>query len=62
MLGRDPARTITLGGDHLVLMPSYGPPFVSDLNKGRRYATLEDFQNLVKLTYASPYQIGRAHV
>lgn len=55
MLGRDPARTITLGGDHLVLIPSYGPPFVSDLNKGRRYATLEDFQNLVKLTYASPY-------
>ncbi len=55
MLGRDPASTITLGGDHLVLMPSYGPPFVSDLDSGRRYATIKDFRNLVKLAYASPY-------
>ena len=55
MLGRDPVRAITLGGDHLVLMPCYGPPFVSDLDKGRRYATIEDFENLVKLTYASPF-------
>ena len=55
MHGRDPASSITLGGDHIVLMPSYGPPFVSDLDKGRRYATIEDFRNFVKLTYASPY-------
>jgi trimethylamine--corrinoid protein Co-methyltransferase len=29
----------------------YGPPFVGDLDRGRRKATLEDFQNFVKLTY-----------
>jgi trimethylamine--corrinoid protein Co-methyltransferase len=37
-----------------VFAPVYGPPFVADLDQGRREATLEDFQNFIKLTYASP--------
>jgi trimethylamine---corrinoid protein Co-methyltransferase len=53
--GRDPANTVTLGGDNVVLMPGYGSPFVSDLENGRRYATLLDFENFVKLTYISPW-------
>ncbi|MGV8989178.1 MAG: trimethylamine methyltransferase family protein [Cypionkella sp.] len=52
---RDPANTVTLGGDNVVLMPGYGSPFVSDLEKGRRYSTLQDFQNFVKLSYLSPW-------
>ncbi len=52
---RDPANTVTLGGDNVVLMPGYGSPFVSDLEMGRRYATLNDFQNFVKLTYSTPW-------
>lgn len=52
--GRDPARTMTLGGDNLVLMPGYGSPFVTDLEQGRRYAALEDFENFVKLSHMSP--------
>ncbi len=52
--GRDPTHTVTLGGCNVVLMPGYGSPFVSDLEMGRRYATLEDFENFVKLTYGSP--------
>ena len=55
MHGRDPRHTVTVGGDHVVFSPAYGSPFVSDLDGGRRYATLEDFQNFVKLTYASPW-------
>ena len=55
MLGRDPATSITLGGKNVVMMPAYGPPFVTDLERGRRYATIEDFQNFVKLAYASPW-------
>ncbi len=54
MESRQPQHSIILGGDHIVLMPGYGSPFVTDLDKGRRYATLEDFQNFVKLTYQSP--------
>jgi trimethylamine:corrinoid methyltransferase-like protein len=32
----------------------YGPPFVRDLDKGRRYGTIEDFRNFVKLAYQAP--------
>ncbi|MDA4847977.1 trimethylamine methyltransferase family protein [Hoeflea sp. E7-10] len=51
---RDPRRTVTLGGDHIVLMPGYGSPFVTDLDRGRRYASLEDFRNFVRLSYMAP--------
>ena len=51
---RDPSKTVTLGGDNVVLMPGYGSPFVSDLANGRRYASLEDFRNFVKLAYLAP--------
>ena len=55
MHARHDDKSIILGGKHLVLMPSYGPPFVHDLDNGRRYATLEDFKNFVKLAYQSPW-------
>lgn len=51
---RNPARSVQIGGPHLVLAPAYGSPFVRDLDQGRRYATLEDFRNFVKLTYLTP--------
>jgi trimethylamine--corrinoid protein Co-methyltransferase len=54
-VARNPARNVVIGGKNTVLAPVYGPPFVRDLNGGRRYATLEDFRNFVKLTYASPW-------
>ena len=52
---RNPARNVDIGGRNLVLAPVYGPPFVRDLNGGRRYATMEDFQNFVKLGYMSKW-------
>ncbi len=52
---RNPARNVQVGGDAVVFAPNYGSPFVTDLDRGRRYATLEDFQNAVKLTYALPH-------
>jgi len=52
---RNPARSVQIGGNHTVFAPAYGPPFVSDLDCGRRYGTLEDFRNFVKLSYASPW-------
>ena len=48
---RNPDKSVIIGGDHMVFAPAYGPPFVHDLNQGRRYATLEDFRNFVKLAY-----------
>jgi trimethylamine--corrinoid protein Co-methyltransferase len=54
-LARNAANSVRIGGRHTVLAPNYGSPFVRDLDRGRRYGTLEDFQNLVKLTYLSPH-------
>ncbi|MEO1363603.1 MAG: trimethylamine methyltransferase family protein [Pseudomonadota bacterium] len=50
---RNPARSVEIGGRNLVLAPVYGPPFVRDALGGRRYATIEDFRNFVKLGYMS---------
>ncbi len=52
---RNPERSVQIGGDATVFAPNYGSPFVTDLDNGRRYATLEDFENVVKLTYQLPY-------
>src|SRR5438128_2486122 len=49
---RNSAHTVTLGGDNVVTAPVYGPPFVTDLERGRRGATLEDFSNFDKLSQA----------
>lgn len=50
---RNSDRSVQIGGRNTVFVPGYGSPFVRDLDQGRRYATLEDFRNLVKLTYMS---------
>jgi trimethylamine---corrinoid protein Co-methyltransferase len=52
---RNPARNVEIGGRNLVLAPVYGPPFVRDAVGGRRYATIEDFRNFVKLGYMSKW-------
>ena len=52
---RNPARNVRIGGNSIVLAPAYGSAFVSDLDRGRRYGTLEDFGNFVKLAYLSPW-------
>ncbi|MEZ5450643.1 MAG: trimethylamine methyltransferase family protein, partial [Thiolinea sp.] len=51
---RNPERSTIIGGKRTVLVPAYGSPFVRDLDKGRRYASIEDFRNFVKLAYMSP--------
>jgi trimethylamine--corrinoid protein Co-methyltransferase len=51
---RNSDRNVIIGGKRTVLVPSYGSPFVRDLDQGRRYATIEDFHNFVKLAYMSP--------
>lgn len=52
---RNPARSVQIGGDATVFAPNYGSPFVRDLDGGRRYGTIEDFRNFVKLAYLNPY-------
>lgn len=52
---RNPERSVEIGGKTLVLAPVYGPPFVRDIDGGRRYATIKDFQDFVKLAYMSKW-------
>ncbi|MFO0408386.1 MAG: trimethylamine methyltransferase family protein, partial [Labrys sp. (in: a-proteobacteria)] len=52
---RNPERNVVIGGKNTVFAPNYGSPFVHDIDRGRRYGTIEDFQNFVKLAYMTPY-------
>jgi trimethylamine---corrinoid protein Co-methyltransferase len=52
---RNPANTVHIGGNATVFAPCYGTPFVRDLDGGRRYGTIEDFRNIVKMSYQTPY-------
>jgi trimethylamine---corrinoid protein Co-methyltransferase len=51
---RNPAMSVEIGGANSLFCPSFGPPFVHDLEGGRRYATLEDFRNFTRLHHMLP--------
>ena len=51
---RNPDRTVKIGRNTQVFAPVYGPPFVRDLEGGRRYGTLSDLTRLIQLTYQLP--------
>src|SRR3954470_11161 len=46
---RNPEHSVHIGGDHMVFASVYGPPFVRQ-GDVRRDATMEDFENFVKLS------------
>ncbi len=52
---RNPDRSVKIGDNTTVFAPNYGSPFAFDLDNGRRYATLADFENAVRLTYMLPH-------
>jgi trimethylamine--corrinoid protein Co-methyltransferase len=52
---RNPANSVRIGGRNVVFSPAYGSPFVMDLDRGRRFGTIEDFRNLIKLAQSSPW-------
>lgn len=52
---RNPERSVVIGGKNTVFAPNYGSPFVHDIERGRRYGTIEDFRNFVKMAYATPF-------
>ncbi|MFT7596318.1 MAG: trimethylamine--corrinoid protein Co-methyltransferase [Paracoccaceae bacterium] len=52
---RNPEKNVEIGGKTLVCAPVYGPPFVRDIEGGRRYATMADFHKFVKLGHMSKW-------
>ena len=51
---RNPNNSVEIGGNSQVFACVYGPPFVRDLEGGRRYGTIQDLENLVKIAYQLP--------
>jgi len=51
---RNPERSVVIGGAAQVFAPVYGPPFVRDIEGGRRYGSYRDFENLVKIVAQLP--------
>ncbi len=51
---RNRKKSVRIGGNSLVMVPIYGPPFVAATNIDRRYGTLDDFNNFVRLAHMSP--------
>lgn len=46
----NPDSTLTIGGRNIALVPVGGPPFVSDLERGRRPGTMADQENFLRMT------------
>lgn len=53
LYARNPEKNVVVGGDNIAYIPCYGPPFVHDLDNGRRPSNLNDYTNFVKLGQAS---------
>jgi trimethylamine--corrinoid protein Co-methyltransferase len=59
---RNPERTVTIGNGAPVFAPGYGAPFLVDLHAGKRTPSIQDYDNLVKLTHQLPNQDLSGHL
>lgn len=50
---RDPKKSLTIGANHINFATAGGASYYSDLAEGRRPATFDDYQTLVKLAQVS---------
>lgn len=50
---RNPEKTVNCNHTDLILTPAYGAPFIYGLNGDVRNSTMEDYDNIVKLTHMS---------
>ena len=48
--GRNPGRRVDIGGGTMAIAAVGGPPFVSDIERGRRAGNLADMRDFLKLT------------
>lgn len=49
--GRNADKDVTISTEFTAYAGPYGSPFVTDLDRGRRKGTLEDFNNIVKICH-----------
>jgi trimethylamine--corrinoid protein Co-methyltransferase len=53
--GRNPERSVRIGGDDFVLVPGYGAPFIITPEGEQRLGTLDDYNKFCKLVNTSKY-------
>ncbi len=51
---RNPSKSVEIGGDLVAFGPVAGPPYIQDIDGGRRLGTYADLVDLIKLTVATP--------
>ena len=51
---RNQEKNVIIGDPYMVVAPGYGPPFIRNIDEGRRYANINDFENFIKLAYMLP--------
>jgi trimethylamine--corrinoid protein Co-methyltransferase len=49
---RNAEKNINCNHTDIIFTPSYGPPYIYEANGSRRYSTMEDYDNIVKLAGA----------
>jgi len=49
---RNPAKSVTIGGNHVNFGPVGGPSFVSDLDKGRRAGTFDEMCDFLRVLHS----------
>ena len=54
MRARDPKKSVKVGNENTIFVPTYGSPYVRALDNERRYGTLKDLYDLHKLAYMIP--------
>lgn len=50
---RNPEKSVWIGEDDFVFLPSSGAPFISTIDGHQRRATIEDYQNFCRLVHTS---------
>ncbi|MTI44430.1 trimethylamine--corrinoid protein Co-methyltransferase [Roseibium hamelinense] len=58
---RNPAKNVSLGGNHSIFVPMTGAPFICDLDNVRRNPTLDDLATFHKLSHMLPALHSSAH-
>lgn len=62
LCGRNPEKNVVINTEETCYAGPYGSPYVQDLDNGRRYGTLNDFNNIVKLVNDLPNIDIQSHI
>jgi trimethylamine--corrinoid protein Co-methyltransferase len=62
IFARNPDHDMTIDSGVPVFAPAYGAPFLVDIDTGKRFATMADYRNPVRLCHVLPNQDMCGHL